>query len=54
MYIFHQALHIAVQSANLPVIKVLLSHSDIDIYAINSKYVNFFVNFCVFLIFKIS
>ncbi len=33
----NNALHIAVQNANLPVIKVLLSHSDIDIYAINSK-----------------
>lgn len=33
----NNALHIAVQNGNLPVVKALLTHSDVDIYAINSK-----------------
>lgn len=34
------ALHIAVQHSNLPVVRVLLANSDIDVYGLNVKGMN--------------
>ena len=45
---YFQALHVSVQHGNLPVIKILLENSDIDVYTLNSKY-----KFKLSLLFKI-
>ena len=39
-YLFLIALHIAVQHGNLQVVQILLSNSNIDVYALNAKGMN--------------
>lgn len=38
MYVFFQALHLAVQHAHIDVVRRLLSESDIDVFTPNIKY----------------
>lgn len=50
LFIFSLALHIAVQNNNLAVVKVLLAQCDVDVYAMNSKFVLYSVSSTMFKI----